>query len=538
MAQSHGQRAWARARLKRGSSTGEVWEIGSEYPEARLSIGTDPSAGWPIQAAGVQPLHCELFWDGQSLWVADSYATGAVYLDGQRVGDWVQVQGPAELRLGQASLELETSTPAHERMASSPNEARPVTVTDMVLPERRSQAIFGGAAGDDSIPDLESAATRVVASPFELELEAERTRIAGPGHLPPPSSGAADLRPRLGGASGTNGAPSAEATRMVAMPIPPAPAAPTTAAAQSLASAPAPVTAAAQSLAPAPVVAPPPAPIASSPPAPALPSPPQLPAVPDPSVVPPAPAQAEAPAFVGPPADPTREAAKKKPPVQEALAKVLAKLKPEKSEDVLAKSGAAKGQTVPTRTWIMLAVTLLAAVGVLLWEDEPAEVAAPQQQVQAQGGAAAAPSTAQPTAVQPAGPTPAPTDPAAVADPSAAVPSAPAPTAPTAAADPGAPPTLPTPAVVPPVAAPPAAQTPSTAPASPGGRRNEPPPPTLARQAIDHYIHGRYADALVLYRQLALQSPGDPAYTTMVRILERRLECAGGSGPGGMPCAN
>ncbi|HEY8432495.1 MAG TPA: hypothetical protein VIL20_29195, partial [Sandaracinaceae bacterium] len=196
------------------------------------------------------------------------------------------------------------------------------------------------------------------------------------------------------------------------------------------------------------------------------------------------------------------------------------------------------GQTVPTRTWIMLAVTLLAAVGVLLWEDEPAEVAAPQQQVQAQGGAAAAPSTAQPTAVQPAGPTPAPTDPAAVADPSAAVPSAPAPTAPTAAADPGASPTLPTPAVVPPVAAPPAAQTPSTAPASPGGRRNEPPPPTLARQAIDHYIHGRYADALVLYRQLALQSPGDPAYTTMVRILERRLECAGGSGPGGMPCAN
>src|SRR5690606_32703378 len=154
----------------------------------------------------------------------------------------------------------------------------------------------------------------------------------------------------------------------------------------------------------------------------------QLPAVPDASVAPvAAPAQAAGPpAFVGPPVDPNLVDAKKKTPVQEALGKVIEKLKPEKSEDVLAKSGGKKGQTIPTRTWIMLGVTLVAAVGLLLWEEEPAEVAAPQQQVQAQGGAVAlGPSTAQPTAVQPTPatpptppipPTPA-TDPAVVADP-------------------------------------------------------------------------------------------------------------------------
>lgn len=89
-----GQRAWARAHLTRGSSTGEVWEISSDYPEARLTIGSDPGAGWPIQAPGLFPIHCELFWDGQSLWVADTHGSGAVFLDGHRVTEWEQITGP------------------------------------------------------------------------------------------------------------------------------------------------------------------------------------------------------------------------------------------------------------------------------------------------------------------------------------------------------------------------------------------------------------------------------------------------------------
>lgn len=60
--------------------------------------------------------------------------------------------------------------------------------------------------------------------------------------------------------------------------------------------------------------------------------------------------------------------------------------------------------------------------------------------------------------------------------------------------------------------------------------------PSMQRQAADFYITGRYAEALALYRQLAQQSPSDPAYSSMVRILERRVECVNGVGPGGTPC--
>ena len=124
--------AWARAKLTRGSSGGQVWEIDANYPEARLSLGSAADAGWPIEAPGVNGMHCELFWDGQTLWVADSQRVGGVFLDGSRVYDWTQVHGPAELRFGQASLDIETSAPVAQQMVSSPSEARPVTVTDMV----------------------------------------------------------------------------------------------------------------------------------------------------------------------------------------------------------------------------------------------------------------------------------------------------------------------------------------------------------------------------------------------------------------------
>ena len=125
-----------------------MWEIDANYPEARLSLGSATDAGWPIEAPGVHALHCELFWDGQTLWVADSHRAGGVFLDGSRVHDWVQVQGPSELRFGQASLDIETSAPIGMQMVSSPSEARPVTVTDMVAPPedaRPSRPLFGGA---------------------------------------------------------------------------------------------------------------------------------------------------------------------------------------------------------------------------------------------------------------------------------------------------------------------------------------------------------------------------------------------------------
>jgi hypothetical protein len=486
------ERAWARAQLTRGRSTGEVWEISSAYPEARLSLGADPSAGWPISAPGVHGSHCELFWDGQALWVADTQGVGGVFLDGQRVSEWVQIHGPAELRFGQAALDIETSAPLQAKMVSSPDHARPVTRTDMVAPPdlRSGQAIFGGAAGDDSLPDLDAAATRVVSAPPSFGAPGAAARPSAPPAQPEAPS--LDLRPRLGGGVASSAGPvAAEATRMVAMPMPPPakPLAPPRPPAPPAQSAPPPP--------PPPAAGPPAPPVAAEPPPQ---PPPQPPTWSDPG-----------PAFVGPPAD--AGAGGKK---GAGLAGVLQKLKPESSADVVAAAGGTKGQSLPTRTWIMLGVTMAAAVGLLMWEEEPVE--------EAEAPAAVQPGT--PTVAVAAQPG---TDPAPAATPGTPV----APVEPepggSAPSEPGAPTEVATPSE-------------RTAPSPPteGGSQpasepdEAPTGPSMQRQAIDHYVAGRYPEALEAYRALQAQSPDEPSYVNMVRILERRVRC----GPGGTPCAN
>lgn len=466
--------AWARVRLTRGRSTGEVWEIDGRYPEARLSLGADPSAGWPIAGAGIHPVHCELFWDGQALWVADSLGVGGVFLDGQRVTEWVQIHGPAEVRFGQAALDVETSAPLRPQMASSPAHARPVTRTDMVLPpERPSQAIFGGAAGDERLPELDGGATRVVAAP---------PAFAGRPSRPPsaPEAPSLDLRPRLGGAGA--GPVAGEATRMVALPAAP-PAAPPSAVRASAVRAPAPPPPAAPAFA-APFVP------SAPPPPPSEPRPPE----------PPAPTWSDPGAsFAAPPTD---AGAKK----GGGLAGMLGKLKPQSSAEVVAAQGGKKGQALPTRTWLMLVVTLAAAVGLLLWEEESVE-ALPVAPPVAPVARVAAPPDSPPVPAAPVVPA-SPVEPGGELEAARAEPVAVA----------GAEPSLPPPSV-----SQPSAGSPETPPAT---------GPSLARQAIDHYVNGRFAEALASYRALAEESPRDLSYATMVRILERRVRC----GPGGTAC--
>src|SRR5688572_24991638 len=90
--------SWAKVHLTRGQSSGGIWEIDGKYPQARISIGNDPSAGWAVQGPGVRPMHFELYWDGRHLFLADTQRAGAVTLNGMPVGgDWVQVRGRGEV---------------------------------------------------------------------------------------------------------------------------------------------------------------------------------------------------------------------------------------------------------------------------------------------------------------------------------------------------------------------------------------------------------------------------------------------------------
>jgi hypothetical protein len=218
-------------------------------------------------------------------------------------------------------------------------------------------------------------------------------------------------------------------------------------------------------------------------------------------------------AFVGPP--PELGAARKK---SNSLGELVGKLKPESSAEVLARQGAKEGQSMPTRTWVLLAITLAAAVGLLFWEEETApdatSAALASATATAQDAGASTRVSSHPDAGVRASSPPRAADASLLATSSAGD----AGSLPGADAGPSE------------VAATADASTPETAGAAPAGPSEG---PSLARQAADAYIAGRYAEALVAYRALGTQTqdPADMqqrAYATMVRVLERRLRCDAG----------
>ncbi|MBX3250271.1 MAG: hypothetical protein KF901_24045 [Myxococcales bacterium] len=99
---------WARVQLAAGHSSAGLWDLSSQVPEARVTIGSGPEAGWNVSASGVAPVHFELYWDGTSLWVSPPFA-GQLLVDGERVQAWRQLAGRARLEFGQAAMLVESS---------------------------------------------------------------------------------------------------------------------------------------------------------------------------------------------------------------------------------------------------------------------------------------------------------------------------------------------------------------------------------------------------------------------------------------------
>ncbi|MFK7989588.1 MAG: FHA domain-containing protein [Sandaracinaceae bacterium] len=494
-----GHQAWARARLQRGRSSGEVWEISAAYPEARLTLGTDRGAGWQIEANGVKPLHCELFWDGASLWLADTHQAGGVFLDGQRISDWTQVLGPAEIRFGQAALDIETSAPPSQQMQSKPELARPVTVIDtggVLLPPELARAgaaskgpsagppsgmVFGGAAGDQSVPELDVQSTSIARSP----LHSDTSQVASPPDamegaktqmVKTPEARGLDLRPRLGVSTAPVTGHAPETTRMVSMPVAaPMKAAPPPSLGRPVGAPTVPPT----RKSPAAPPPPPPAASAPPPPPPSRPAPPSPPGPPQPAPTPagPTPGAPVVGGFAAPP-EPTE-------PEDKPDNWVVRTLKHEKSADMVDGK-----QSLPPRTWALLIVTLLVTVGWLLWDDTPEVEATPQPPAGA-------------VVVLPGGSEPEPTP--VEGTPTEGTP------AEATAVDAGAQ-AVPDPLVV---------AEPTPDPSDPPDGESED-GPTLQRRAADAYMAGRLDDALGHYRQLAEQDPESDVWPAMVQILERR----------------
>jgi len=144
--------SWARVRLLKGDSTGGLWDVSSEIPEARIAIGTDPQCGWVVKGSGVAPFHFEVYWDGNVLWAGNSAGAPDVRVDGEPLGEWRPISGRARIEFGRAAMLVEASD-AVARASVAP-QARDSQVpianeqTRIAAPrdERREVYATGGSA--------------------------------------------------------------------------------------------------------------------------------------------------------------------------------------------------------------------------------------------------------------------------------------------------------------------------------------------------------------------------------------------------------
>jgi hypothetical protein len=188
--------SWARGTLRRGTSGGSVWQVDANYPQARIVVGSAPTAGWVVTGPGIAQYHVELYWDGNGLYVCDPQGVGDVRLDGRPVHAWVQVQGRGQLVFGQAILELETSVAEATAMVSDPGAAPRIS---LVREQTRVKI-------DDDVTEIPPSKAVISRRPPPPPGRTPTPpppppRTAAPPPRPPPGPTAAAERPRLGGAT-------------------------------------------------------------------------------------------------------------------------------------------------------------------------------------------------------------------------------------------------------------------------------------------------------------------------------------------------
>jgi len=489
-----GGKSWAKVRLTRGQSAGGVWEIDQQYPQARLAIGSDPSAGWAVQGPGVRPMHFELYWDGRCLFVADTQRVGGVTLNGMPLGgEWTQVRGRGEVVFGQAAMAIETSE-GQANAPPDPASARRISAAEAPSAQHNIADLTGEATrmtdspAWDAAPSLTGEATRIQDSPLDVA-PGGAPKLGAP---PPPPGG--PQRPRLGGNDSPQQMGQAktlmqdelssavnEATRMVAMPEGP----------PSIVVSPNAGMAPSQPMMQSPMMGGPQQGMQGGSPFGA-----------------PTPPQGGGQSFAAPPGF-----GEAPPPMTKQPSKITPRI-------------------------IVMVVALLfvlpAAAYLALYDDGgdyedevPVATGVPPTAVAPPPTAALPPPTIPPLPPTSVAGVYVPPTPTGVAIPPTYVPPTPTgvaiPPQPTIVAPP---PTTTTTGIAPP---PTTVVDPSI-----------PLPPTPERLAADQVLAGRYSDALPLYQTLALQHPERPEYSAMVGILEQRIraaQCVNGIGPDGRPCA-
>lgn len=226
---------WVRVQLAAGQSAAGLWDLSNQVPEARVTVGAGPDAGWNVQAPGVAPVHFEFYWDGASLWVSPPMA-GQLTVDGERVQNWRQIAGRSRVEFGSAAMLVESSqavglaapvaTQASTELAG--HAAQVGERRGGLAPSERSTSIPPSPTGElalDELSLIEGESTMIFdGQGVDIEGEATRMLDAGPPSPVSPVIGspASAMRPVIGGAVAAHGSP-AQPTLMSfpAVPSPP-----------------------------------------------------------------------------------------------------------------------------------------------------------------------------------------------------------------------------------------------------------------------------------------------------------------------------
>ncbi len=226
---------WVRVQLAAGQSAAGLWDLSNQVPEARVTVGAGPDAGWNVQAPGVAPVHFELYWDGSSLWVSPPMA-GQLTVDGERVQSWRQLAGRSRVEFGSAAMLVESSqavglaapVAAQASTELAGHAAQAGERRGYQAPTERSTSIPPSPTGVLDLEDLSPIddESTMVFDGQGVDIEGEATRMLDAEPLPPASQAtafpASAMRPVIGGAVAPHGRPAQPTlTSFSAVPPPP-----------------------------------------------------------------------------------------------------------------------------------------------------------------------------------------------------------------------------------------------------------------------------------------------------------------------------
>ncbi len=128
--------------VAQGDSPHPTATFGPAMAARQVAVGSGNDAQWKVRAVGVEPVHCELYWDGNILWVRDAGSLSGVYVGTERADEWQQIFDGTEVLFGGAVLRAKVVGPdAHPGgQASAAAPARSTSAA--FLDEEESTVVF------------------------------------------------------------------------------------------------------------------------------------------------------------------------------------------------------------------------------------------------------------------------------------------------------------------------------------------------------------------------------------------------------------